>query len=223
MADKSDITFEAAKLVIDRVTGELGLLVSETSGFLKVQGPTTKHRIYVQKSRNLGRIDTTVPLATDDPAYRALSSPNGSIASHVTPDLTQLERVLRMLADGSLGVQVPNKPRPFAATKAPAARRPKAVAPAVPAEALKEGPTPAAKELADRLAVIKARGREAKINNILENPGRYGEMTYEAAALWLDQKRTLKELEETHRASYAAEGLEAAQEAGLGDAIRDSL
>jgi len=216
---KTDITIEQANGVIDRVAQELGLIRKETAGFYKVEGPGNKHRVYVQKSRTLSRIDTTVALAADDPAYRPLSNPNGSISCHVTPDLVQLERVLRMLGDSSLATQVPNKPRPFAATKAPATRRPKAVATPIPAEALKEPEDERDKELNDRLSLLKAQSKKAKINNILENPAKYGSLSYEEAEAWLDSKRTLKELADEHastlQAAHAAEVADIAAETGL--------
>lgn len=209
---KSDVTIEQAQAVIDRVAQEIGLLVSNTSGFIKVQGPTNKHRIYIQKSRSLGRIDFTVDLASDDPAYKQLTAPNGSVKCHVVPDLTQLERCLRMLGDSSLGTQVPNKPRPFAPTKQPA-RKPKAVAAPVPEEALV--PVPEGGPLKDRIAVIKNRAREARINMILENADKYGEMSYEDAAQLVDDKVDLRELEEQRRNQNAAELAETLAETGV--------
>lgn len=224
---KSDITIEQAEGVIAKVSAELGLLRSETSGFLKVQGPGNKHRVYVQKSRSLGRIDTTIPLAADDPAFKDAVADNGSISCHVVPDLEQLERVLRMLADSALATQTPNKPRPFAVNKAPTARRPKAVAPPIPADALREDRSEVPKELEDRLAYLKARGREAKISNILENPEKYGSLSYDEAAAWLDSKRTLRELADEHRQQLqvetAAQVADVAQEAGIDDAMRDAM
>lgn len=209
---KSDITLEQAQAVIDRVAQELGLLVSPTSAFIKVQGPTNKHRIYVQKSRHLNRIDFTVDLPTDDPAYVQLTAPNGSVRCHIKPDLEQLERCLRMLGDGTIGTQVPNKPRPFAATKQPA-RKPKAVATPVPEEALV--PVPEGGPLKDRIAAIKSRAREARINMILENADRYGEMSYNDAAQLVDDKVDLRELEEQHRNQSASELAETLAETGV--------
>lgn len=169
---KSDVTQEQARAVIDRVAQEVGLLVAETSGFVKVQGPTNKHRIYVQRSRTLNRVDTTLPIPADDPCYKGLAAPNGSISCHIQPDLEQLERALRMLADPAFGTQVPNKPRPFAATKAPAARRPKPVeAPLTEADLgpISEGPS--AKDLKDRISKIRAASKAARVRRYMENNG----------------------------------------------------
>lgn len=206
---KSDVTQEQARAVIDRVAQELGLLVAETSGFIKVQGPTNKHRIYVQRSRTLNRIDTTVPIATDDPAYKALAAPNGSIASHITPDLEQLERALRMLADATLGTQVPNKPRPFAATKAPAARRPKPVAEPMSETVLE--PVPEGGSLKDRLAAIRDSSRKAKIRRFVENNA----LSEEEAEAVVSGKITLESLTESVDNARTAEALELLQESGI--------
>lgn len=192
---KGDTSLEQARAVIDRVAAELGLLVAETSGFVKVQGPSTRHRIYVQRSRVLNRIDTTLPIAADDPAYAPLSSPNGSIVCHIRPDLAQLERCLRMLADTAIATQVPNKPRPFAATKAPPSRRPEAVAAPVPPEALSM-PKVDGKTLKERLEIIRDRARLARINRILENPDKYGEMSFDEAAVLIDERVDLAALAE---------------------------
>lgn len=214
---KSDVTIEQAQAVIDRVAQELGLLQKPTSGFLKVEGPTNKHRVYVQKSRSLGRIDCTIDLPTDDPAYKQLSAPNGSVKCHVVPDLVQLERVLRMLGDSNLGVQVPNKPRPFAATKQPP-RKPKAVAAPVPEEALEpaidfgDGQVMTMK---DRALHIRDRARAARANMLLENADKYGEMTYEEAYEHVVRKTDLAELAEAHRARLTAETQEVLAEAGI--------
>lgn len=185
---KTDVTLEQAQATIDRVAQEVGLLVNHTSGFIKIQGPSNKHRVYVQKSRTLNRIDTTITLAADDPAYKPLSNPNGSIASHVQPNLEQLERVLRMLADSTLSTQTPNKPRPFAATKAPAPRKPKPTA--EPVEEKKLAAPPPGGSLDDRLAAIKDSARKARINRYMENNG----LSQDEAEQVADKKITLDEL-----------------------------
>lgn len=209
---KSDVTQEQARAVIDRVAQELGLLVADTSGFIKVQGPSNKHRIYVQKSRTLNRIDTTLVLPTDDPAYKALSAPNGSISSHVTPDLEQLERVLRMLGDSSLTTQVANKPRPFAATKAPAARKPKPTD--EPVSEVKLEPVPEGGSLKDRLEAIRDGARQARIRRYMENH----DLSQDEAELVADKKATLDEVLEQRSAVDRAEAVAVAAEAGI-DAI----
>lgn len=209
---KSDITLEQAQGTIDKVAKELGLIVGGTATFIKVEGPTNKHRIYVQKSRSLGRIDFTIDLPTDDPAYKQLGAPNGSIRCHIVPDLEQLERCLRMLGDSALGKQVPNKPRPFAATKQPI-RKPKAIAAPIPEEAL--APVPEGGVLKDRLAHLHARAREARINMLLENPETYGEMTRDDAAQHVDDRTDLRELADSYRAQLAAQTASELAEVGI--------
>ncbi len=188
---KSNVEIEQAHALIERVAQELGLLVSDTAFGKKVQGPGNKHRLYVQRGRFLGRIDFTIPLDPADPAYVQLKDPNGSIRCHVTPDLTQLERCLRMLGDGALDTQVPNKPRPFAASKAPSPRRPKAIAAAIPLDSLSDPAPPPAIDparqlLADRIARIHTSARAARIRMVLENPERYGNLTEAEAEAVVD-------------------------------------
>lgn len=217
MSDKS--TFEEAKAVVDRLQAELGLLVETTSSYLKVTGPANKHRVYISLSKNLGRIDTTVELAADDLAYKPLKSPLGSIRSHVTPTLEQLERVLRMLSDASVPTQVINKPKPFAPTRSMGKRTPKAVAAPVslgdmPSTVVSEDDAVPA-ELQNRLKAIASRGRELRINRILENPEKYGAMSYDEAAELVDSKVNLTELEEARRNALNAELGEVIAEAGI--------
>lgn len=209
---KSDVTQEQARALVDKVAQELGLLVSDTSGFIKVQGPTNKHRIYIQKSRTLNRIDTTLMLAADDPAFKPLAAPNGGVQSHIQPDLEQLERTLRMLGDANLGTQVSNKPRPFAATKAPAARRPKpVVAPVeVKIEAVPEGGS-----LKERLAKIKASARKARISRILENPQQYGNLTEAEAIAIVDGKVEQDDATEAAANKAASELSQIVEESGI--------
>lgn len=211
---KSDIAMTQAIEVLDRVAQEIGLLVSDTSFGKKVQGPSTRHRLYVQRGLRLGRIDTTVPLAQDDPAYVQLSTPIGSIACHVRPDLVQLERVLRMLGDPAIGVQIPNRPRPFAATKAPGPRRPKAVAEPVPAEALESIPIdPARQGLEERIAVIRDRARAARVRMVLENPEKYGVLSEAEAEELVDGRSREDDAPPSNGPDPAV--LEALAEAGI--------
>lgn len=218
---KSNIEMGQALALLDRVAQELGLLVGDTSFGKKIEGPTNKHRMYIQKGRFLGRIDTTVDLGPDDPAYVQLTAPNGSVKCHVKPDLGELERCLRMLGDSSMGTQVPNKPRPFAATKAPPVRRPKAVATPVPAEALKEiAIDPAKKLLADRVATIHARARSARVRMVLENPEKYGTLTEAEAEALVDGRGTqasddVEGVVEASRNSMASETSDVLDEAGI--------
>lgn len=196
---KNDITAEAARVVIDRVAQELGLLVAETSGFLKVQGPTNKQRIYVQRSKFLGRIDTTLPTTLEDgtpiQGTKPLSNPNGSVTCHLDGTLENLEFHLRRLGDGTIGVQVPNKPRPFAATKQPA-RKPKPTAEGVDVMMAPE-PTDEFKldglTLKQRLKAIATQARSARIRRYLENDDS-GKLTEDMAADIVDGKATFEEL-----------------------------
>ena len=217
---KSDIRIEQAHAVIERVAQELGLLVGDTSFGKKIQGPSNKHRIYVQKGQCLGRIDTTLPLEQDDPAYVQLNAPNGSIRCHVRPDLEQLERCLRMLAESSLETQVPNKPRPFAASKAPGARRPKAMATPVPAEALKEVAVDRDRAgLEGRIAAIKAASRSARIRMVLENPEKYGVLSESEAEALVDGRFganvEIADVAEAARNASLAETNDILEEAGI--------
>lgn len=213
MTKSSDVTQEQARSVIDRVAQELGLLVVDTSGFIKIQGPTTKHRVYVQRSRTLNRIDTTLPIPADDAAFKPLATPNGSISCHITPDLEQLERSLRMLADAAFGTQVPNKPRPFAASKAPAARRPKPTAEPLPEVELKV--VPEGGDLKARLAAIKAQARRGRINRILDNPEQYGVMTEAEAIAVVDGKVEASDVKEASQNAFTAEMNDLIAETGL--------
>lgn len=206
---KSDVTQEQARSVIDRVSQELGLLVADTSGFIKIQGPTNKHRLYVQKARTLNRIDSTIALEADDPAYKQLAAPNGSVACQIVPTLENLERMLRMLGDASLTTQVPNKPRPFAATKAPPARKPKPLELPVPEAEL--APVPEGGSLKDRLAKIKESARKAKVRRYVENHN-LSETDAEAV---VEGKVTLEDLLENRNASRTGEALDLMSEAGI--------
>ncbi len=206
---KSDTTQEQARAVIDRVAQEIGLLVSNTSGFVKILSPSNKHRIYVQLSRTLNRIDTTLPIPTDDPAHKPLSAPNGSVTCHITPDLEQLERALRMMIDPALSTQVPNKPRPFAASKAPAARKPKPLSEPMSETALE--PVPEGGSLKDRLAAIRDSSRRAKVRKFVENHG----LTEDEAEAVVSGKVTLESFTESVDNAVSAEALEVLYEAGI--------
>lgn len=218
---KSDITLEQARAVIDRVSAELGLLSKDTSGFIKVEGPTNKHRVYVQMSRTLNRIDFTVDLPPDDPMYKQMSNPNGSIRCHIVPTLEFLERALRMLGDSGLATQVPNKPRPFAPTKAPV-HRPKPVAAPVPEAALIPVIDGERLSLEARLKRIKDRAREARINRIMENPDQFGTMTRDEAAALVDGRVEREDLEHRKPADIVDIENEALGDAMLENALRSA-
>lgn len=209
---KTDVTLEQVQAVIDRVAQELGLLVNPTSGFIKIQGPSNKHRVYVQKSRTLNRIDSTLPIPADDPAYKPLAAPNGSIVCHVTPDLEQLERALRMLGDSTLGTQTPNKPRPFAANKAPAARKPKPTA--EPVE-VKIAPVPQGGSLKERLEKIRESARKARVQRVLQDPEKYGAMAEDEAEALIDSKVSLEEFAANRMAQTSVEIADIQAETGI--------
>lgn len=215
---KSDVTAEMARALVDRIAQEKGLLVNETSGFLKVQGPTNKHRIYIQKSKMLKRIDCTLPVGTfdasgvGDPGTLPLSAPNGSITCHIVPELAHLERFLLMLADGNMGTQVPNKPRPFAANKVPARRQPRAVAP--PVNEFDVGPTEyiaAGGTLDERLSRIASGARKARIRNLMENRG----ISEEEAIAILDRKVEEEDVVASQTAANELQTGEVMREAGI--------
>ncbi len=210
---KSDVTQEQMLVLADRLCQELGIHRKDTAGFFQFIGPTTKHRLYVQKSQTLNRIDFTIDLPSDDPMYKQLGTPNGSIKCHIVPTLENVERALRMLVDTSVGTQVPNKPRPFAATKAPAPRKPKPLAEPVPEARLE--PVPPGGSLKDRLAKIHASARKARIRRILENPEQYGTLSEDEAAEIVDGKAKPEEVKELADASAAAELSQLVEETGI--------
>ena len=124
MGDK--VSVDEAMILVRKVADEVGLTVDQTSGFWKIAGPN-RHLIYIQKSKKLGTINTTLPLPPGEPGTRGLQKPNGSVTCHIEPELVHLERFLRMLSDGAVDKFEVRHPKPFAATKAPEPRRPKAV------------------------------------------------------------------------------------------------
>lgn len=217
---KSDIRIDQAYAVVDRVAQELGLLVSDTSFGKKIKGPNNKQRLYVQKGLYLGRIDTTLELTPDDPAYVQLQNPNGSIHCHVRPTLEQLERCLRMLADPSISTQTVNRVRPGAVSKAPTAHRPKPVAAPIPEEALKEiSVDPARAALADRIAAIARSARAARIRMVLENSEKYGNLTEAEAEALVDgrfgQGVQASDVADAVRNSVITEANDVLEEAGI--------
>lgn len=163
---KSDIPFNQARVLIDRICAELGFHTSEKSAFLKIECPSTRHRMYVSMSKTLGHIDTTLPVKGEPGTY-PLSKHNGSITCHIEPDLESLERYMRMLADGSMGKQTINRPRPMAIVRGPAARAPKPVTAAQPAA----GGDRRHPDLVAKLEALKERQRKAKERRRLEEQG----------------------------------------------------
>lgn len=219
MATKSNISIEHALAVIDKVTQELGLLRSDTSACYKIQGPTNKHRMYVFKSKTLGKIDTTLPVQGQPGTY-GLSAPNGAIACHVDADLVHLETYLRMLGDAELGKQESNKPRPFAATRGPKAR---SIGPVVapiperevvePTEYIAQGGT-----LDERLASIKGRARAARIRRYVDEHGLSEEEAREVA----EGNLALEDVIGSRNRSSSIEAESVAEEAGI-EYVADDL
>ncbi len=190
MIPKTTIPLVEARNLINKLCEELGLLQRDTSSFIKIHSPANDHNVYVQMTVNMGRIDTSLPLAVDDPMYIGVDSPNGGIACHVSPSIENLEKVLRMLADPETPKKKSNKNRPFAATKKPDVRKLSTVAAPVDVSQTADGtsvddgpsapgPTPQS-ELHERLMVIRDRARKARIARYLEND-ETGLMTKEQA------------------------------------------
>lgn len=172
-----DILTEDAMLLVNRLAPELGLLVTDTAGFHKVVSSSTKHYIYIQKSRKLGVINTSLPLPKDEPGTKPLTKDNGSVTCHIVPELEHLERFLRMLSAPETPPFKAVKNRPFAVTKPPAPRQPKPVAAPVPLSAIPaaapggfepdpEDPRPA--HLQARILLIKQQSRAARVRRWME-------------------------------------------------------
>jgi hypothetical protein len=216
---KSEVTQEQALNLADRLAQELGLIRKDTSSFFRWYNPANKHNIYIQKSRFLNRIDFTVNLPTDDPMYRQLTAGNGSISCHIVPSLENVERAMRMMVDAGTGALVQNKPRPFAPTKAPPARKPKPVEEPMPEVKLE--PVPQGGSLADRLEAIREQARHGKVQRLLQDPETYGEMTADEAEELVDSKVSLEEYARTRKQRLESAVIIA--EAGLDDIVAEAL
>lgn len=194
MIPKTTIPLIEARNLVNKLCAELGLLTRDTSSNIKVHSPLNDHNVYVQMTVTMGRIDTSLEIPVDDPLYIGLETPNGGISCHVTPNLENLEKVLRMLADPETPKKKSNKNRPFAATKKPEVRKLSTVAAPVDVSETADGtsmvdspshePTPA-DQLQQRLADIKDRARKARINRFLDND-ETGLMTREQAEAIVD-------------------------------------
>ena len=209
---KNEMTKDEVDKLIDKLVKELGLLKSETSSATKLQGPVNKHRMYVFKSKFLGRIDFTVALPVDDPSFLDTVADNGSISCHVKPDKESLERTIRMLADDKLGVQIPNKPRPFAATRQPPPRKPKEVE--LPVDVRDTPSIPVGDDgrtIAQRLAEISERVRIKKIDRLMEEHG----FSRDDAMAVVDKKVDLSDMMETRRSSSTSELNQLLSESGI--------
>ncbi len=217
MASKSDISSEQVRIVVDRIAAEVGLIVSSTSGFTKIQSPGNKHRMYIQKCAGFGRIDSTLPqhdgTGATFPGTRPLNAPNGSITHHVESTFEHLEFHMRRLADSTISTQVPNKPKPFAATKQPA-RKLHAVAAPVPELEAEPVVVPEGGTLKDRLASIAARSRLARVNRLMEND-QTGSLTLEEAEAVVDGKTTMSIVTEAKSNASSAELGELVAESGI--------
>ena len=197
---------------MDRIVGELGLLKKYNAGFICIMGPTTKHKVYVQRTKTLGRIDCSIDLPPDDPMRAELKSHNGSVKCHIVPSLENLERVLRMLGDAATGTHVQNKPpRPFGPAPAPKVpvHKPRPVVEPVPSVALE--PMSEEGSLDDRVQRVKERARLARVNRLLEND-QTGGLTRADAEAVVDGRIKLEDI--VPRDVGAGE-VEAAIEAGV--------
>lgn len=153
---KSTIPYSEAKALIDKICAELGYHQEPKSNFLKIESPVTKHRTYVQMSKNLSRIDTTLEIKGEEGTY-PLEKHNGSIKCHLDPTLENLERRLRMMADiETVGTQVVNRPRPMQIVRGPAPRVPRPTVAAQPS-ALQQQYNEKLKRLKERQALAKRR------------------------------------------------------------------
>lgn len=211
---RTNITKEEARTLIDRMVEKHGLLVKgQDAGYLILTGPTNKHRVCIQNTKFLGRIDTTLPVKGQE-GTEDLKAHNGAITCHIVPDLKWLEHYLDMLGDGGVSKQVTNHPRPFAVQKSSAGpkRTPRAVAAPLeedvgaPSEYIAEGGT-----LKDRLAEIAARGKRARIRMYVEEKG----MTQEEAEAVVYGRIDESDVEEARSNAHSSELNELSREAGL--------
>lgn len=185
------VPLEDARNLINNIAKELNLNVSETSGFIKIQG-VNKHRLYVQVARYIGRIDFTYDLPQDSPGRKPLNNVNGSIKCSVVPTLEYIEMCLRILGDSSIEHHKINKPAPFSA-----GRKIK-VMDKIPDVVVEE--TEEQRQFKSRIQAIKSRAREVKILRVLDNPEVYGEMSWDDAAVIVDNGVNLHHIEDQFRA-----------------------
>lgn len=214
MANK-EVTIEDARVIIGRVSNEAGLIVSENKGFIKIVCLGTGHKLYVQKTGSLGRIDCSLDLPVEEEGKETLrlplKAPNGAIRCHVVPSADALERALRLIADPESGKREVNRPRPFAPTKGQV-HKPRPVAQPVPEMALEPVHTVEGQTLADRLQVLKERGRLARVNRRLEND-QTGLLTRELAEAIEDGR--VSEDDVAHVPDQATRDVQEAIEAGI--------
>jgi hypothetical protein len=210
MANK-EVTIEEGRLLIARVAEETGLIVSDNKGFIKVTSPGTGHKIYVQKTGTLGRIDCSLDLPTEEVGKEVLrlplKAPNGAIKCHVVPTLEALEQVMRLMAAPDTEKREVNRPRPFAAN-----RNPRPVTQPMPEMALEPVATVDGESLGDRLQRLKERGRLARVNRRLEND-HTGLLTRELAEALEDGRISEDDL--AHVPDQASREVQAAIEAGV--------
>lgn len=195
--------------LVSRIAQELGLLAdgeNAVKAFYKIEGATTKQKIYIQRSKRLGRIDSTLertlPDGTEAPGVIPLSAHNGKIRYHVQPTLRMLELHLRRLADPAEGSQDTKRARPFMPApprkpEVPKARSMPIDVPSVP-DVIRDEKS-ARIPLKDRLDAIAERARLARIRRVLENPQIHGNLTREEAADLVDGKVTQDELDQRYQ------------------------
>lgn len=166
----SAVTIDEARVLITRIAQEVGLIVSDNKGYIKVVSPGTGHKLYVQKTASLGKIDCSLELPVEEVGKETLRLPlkngNGAIRCHIVPTLGALEQALRLIGEGDK--REVNRPRPFAATRN-TVHRPTPVAPMIPEMALEPVVTVDGETFKDRLQRLKDRGRLARVNRRLEN------------------------------------------------------
>jgi hypothetical protein len=184
---KDAIAIDAAVNLMDRLGAELGLVTNQTSSFRFLMNPKTKHRLYVQKQRYLRRVDSTLPRVRDDgtqlPGTIDLNAPNGSIRFHVEPTLEMLELHIRWLAECGAELDQ-SKTKPFSGGKPPSVRKPQPVddpLPSVPAVPSGSPEPIDPNDLSARLVSLAIRSKEAKVERVLQNPEKYGQLSKEEA------------------------------------------
>lgn len=216
---RSNVPYEDAKSLIDRVCAEVGNRTVQLAQFLKIENPTTKQRIVVKYGKTLGQIDTTLPVSGQPGTY-GLSKPNGSITCHIEPSLDALERFIRMLADPATAHQVTNRPKPFAFVKGPAPRTPaSAVQQASPSTmVIRPGAQAKSKqeqdrhdELVSRVNYLKQRRRVAQARMLEEERG----VPHDIADMVAQGKLTVDEAIDAARNASSSELVDVLADTGI--------
>ena len=168
----AEVMFEDTMTFLNRVCQELNLRLEETSQFIKITG-STGHRVYVQKSKVLRRIDTTLPkdlLSAED--IVSLKEPLGAITCHIAPSIDALERVLKTLPTAAKLVSTKNRPFEVKPRKVKPLMQPLAVVSAPPPQQNEEQIT-----LSERVKKIKEAALQARIKMSLADPDKYGKLS----------------------------------------------